>query len=193
MFENNPLLSRILAIGLLILALYGLAFELAVPVFQAREAARRDVERLHGLATEYERRRPDIPAMKRQLAALRDFRPSQNLYLAGKNATLAGARLQSRIKSLTEAAGGQLISTQTFQRKEKDQVLQIAVRVQMTSSIGVIRQVFHSLEAGRPFLTIDNVTIMAARTAREGIREQDADLLTVRYDAIGYQRDEAAQ
>lgn len=193
MFENNPLLSRILAVGLLILALYGLMFEIAAPVIKAREAAYRDVERLRELAAEYEKRRPNIPALKQRLAGLRDTRASQDLYLTGKNATLVGARLQSRIKSLTEAAGGRLVSTQTFQRQEKDQVSQVAVRVQMTSSIGVIRQVFHSLEGGHPFLRIDNVTIRAPRTAYKRGRQQQADLLMVRYDVIGYLRNEAVR
>ena len=192
MFSDNPILSRMMAIALLIAVIAGVWAGLAAPIIDQNRSQKAEIERANRLIMGFEPRREDIGALKRQLAALRNDPTSSGAYFTARNTTLAAAKLQSRIKTLTEAAGARLRSTQVLTGEGgKDGPERITVRATMVGSVEAIRSVFHTLEAGQPFVFLDEVSITAPPIRKSSRRRgrtkiKNVGLLTVRYSAYGF-------
>ena len=191
MFADNPVLSRTLAVLLLVVVVASVWILLIAPVIDQRATYKAEIEGSKRLIAAFERRRENIGALRHEISALRNDRTSQAAYFTARNATLAAAKLQSRIKALTEAAGATLSSSQVLTTDDdKSELQRVTVRVHMVGPVEAVRSIFHTLESGKPNIFLDNVTI-SANTARRMIRrrvnrQDTTGLLTVRYEAYGF-------
>lgn len=186
-------MSRTLALALLALGAILLVFGVIDPLLAMKRDYGAAIERSQRLLDGYRTRQADVRSLTAELASLRSDQPSKRTYLVATNATLAGAQLQSHLKTVVEAAGGELVTTQIIERQNAGGSPQITVRAQMTGSIGALRQIFHRLESEHPLLFIDNVTIHApdapnavADPMRGRMVGTGADRLSVGYDIYGY-------
>lgn len=132
--------------------------------------------------------RPHLQARREQL--LQD--PiSQGAYLSGESEALVAANLQNRIKTIIEANGGSLASTQILQSGDEDGFRLVTVRVRMTADNDAASRTFYALEADPPYLFIDNIDI-SSRQARRRRRNQSETTenveLNINYDVYGYMR-----
>lgn len=192
MFADNPVLSRTLAILLLAVVVASVWILLIAPVIDQRATYKAEIEGAKRLITAFEGRREKIGALKHEISALRNDRTRQAAYFTARNATLAAAKLQSRIKALTQAAGAALTSSQVLTTDDdKSELQRVIVRVHMVGSVEAVRSIFHTLESGKPNVFLDNVTISAnraRRTLRRRVnnRQDTTGLLTVRYEAYGF-------
>ena len=191
MFADNPILSRTLAILLLAVVVASVWILLIAPVIDKRAAYKAEIEGAKRLIIAFEKRRENIGLLEREISALRNDRTSQAAYFTARNATLAAAKLQSKIKTLTQASGATLTSSQVLTADDdKSELQRIIVRVHMVGTIEAVRSIFHTLESGKPNVFLDNVTVSAnasRRTLRRQVNEQDTTgLLTVRYEAYGF-------
>lgn len=192
MFAGSPALSRAMALSLLVLVLAGAWVLLIKPVIDQRAFYKADIQRSQRLIAAFESRREDVGVLKHQLGAMRRNPTGRAAYFSARNATLAAAKLQSRIKALTRAAGAALTSSQVIARNDdKGDLERVTVRAHMVGSIEAVRSVFHALEAGQPHVLIDNVTISASpvrktNRRRRGQQRAAVGLLTVRYEAYGF-------
>lgn len=191
MFSDNPILSRTLAVLLLGVVLASVWILLITPVIDQRASYKDEIARAQRLITAFEARQERIDVLKRQLTTLRNDRTSKSAYFTARNSTLAAAKLQSRIKTLTQAAGAGLTSSQVLTSDDsKGELQRVTVRAHMVGSIEAVRSVFHTLETGQPYVFLDNVTISAGnprRTSRRRTRQPSNDgRLTVRYEAYGF-------
>jgi general secretion pathway protein M len=123
-----------------------------------------------------------------QLAELRQAQSSQSGFLQGANESLATAQLQNRIKSLVEAGGGELRSTQVLPVRDEGKFRRIIVRGQMATNTTAMQHIFYEIESASPYLILDNIDIRARPTP--GIKEDSPQdtLLDVRFDIYGYIR-----
>lgn len=191
MFVGSPFLSRAMAVSLLVLALAGIWMLLVAPVIDKRASYKADIERSQRLIAAFGARRENVKLLKAQLVSMRRNPAGRTAYFAARNSTLAAAKLQSRIKALTRAAGAALTSSQVITRdNDKGELKRVTVRAHMVGSIEAVRSVFHALEAGQPYVLIDNVTISAnpvrRSNRRRGSQQNTMGLLTVRYEAYGF-------
>jgi general secretion pathway protein M len=191
MFSDNPVLSRALAILLLAVVATSVWILLIAPVINQRASYKADIDRAQRLIAAFDDRQENIGALKREIAALRSDRSSKTAYFTARNSTLAAAKLQSRIKALTQAAGAGLTSSQVLTTNDtKSDLQRVIVRAHMVGTIDAVRSVFHTLESGQPHIFLDNVTISAKpsrRNSRRRTKVPDATgLLTVRYEAYGF-------
>ena len=191
MFSDNPVLSRTLAI-LLLAVVVACAWSLLIaPVIDQRASYKADIDRAQRLIAAFEARGEKIAALKRDITALRNDRTRKTAYFTARNSTLAAAKLQSLIKALTQAAGAGLTSSQVLTTDDKKSALQrVTVRAHMVGSIEAVRSIFHTLEAGLPYIFLDNVTISTSpsrrRSRRRTNRQNATGRLTVRYEAYGF-------
>jgi hypothetical protein len=192
MFSGNPILSRTMAFLLFFLVVAGAWMLLITPITDQRAMYKADIERSQRLIAAFQSRREDVGVLKRQLEAMRRNPTGRAAYFTARNTTLAAAKLQSRIKALTRAAGAALTSSQVIAREdEKSDLKRVTVRAHMVGSIEAVRSVFHALESGQPYVLIDNVTISAnparrSSNRRRGRPQNNVGLLTVRYEAYGF-------
>jgi general secretion pathway protein M len=191
MFTDNPILSRTLALLLLAIMIATAWVLLIEPVINQKATYKAEIDNATRLIGAFESRQETIGALRREINALRNDRSRKAAYFTARSATLAAAKLQSRIKSLTQAAGAGLTSSQVLTAKDrKNELERVTVRAHMVGSIEAVRSVFHTLEVGQPYIFLDNVTISThtpRRTGRNRSRAKSKEgLLTVRYEAYGF-------
>jgi general secretion pathway protein M len=134
----------------------------------------------------YRRAAAELPRRQAELAALRERRGTVAGFLAGGNDAVVAAQLQNRIRGLVEQARGELKSTQVLPGEDEGAVRRIAVRGQLTGTLGAVQRVLYALESGSPLLFVDNLSIHAD-LAEESYRGQGLDpTLDVTLDVYGY-------
>lgn len=195
MFRDSPFLSRLIAVALLVCVVAAIGVVIVEPLAAKRAKQAEEISRNEELIKRFSERRTDLAALRARLKALQKAPETKTAYLSARNATLGAAQLQSRIKALTKASGASLVSTQVLSNDgDKDaKFLRVTVRANMTAKVAALRQIFYALEAGRPYLFIDNVSITNARSRRlRRVRSRGRQparptgVLTVRYDVYSY-------
>ncbi len=150
-------------------------------IAQAREALGR-----------YQRIARSREAFEQRLEELRVRQSASGVYLSGSTDALAGAELQELVNKTVEAGGGRQRSVQILPVKTDGEFRRVGVRVQMTATVAQLARVLYALEAGPPYLFVDNLDIRNRRARRRRNRPIEMDpTLLIRLDLSGYLRPEA--
>jgi hypothetical protein len=187
----SPTLRRLLAVAILIFPLTALYLLVAAPLADDYAATTDRIARLTALRDGYRRLADRVGSERAQLQALKERQAGQNGFLVAPNATLLAADLQNRVKSLVDAARGELQSTEVLpvQDVEEGKFRRIAVRGRMILTVPAARQVLYGLEASAPLLFIDNLDLHAqAVELRRAWSPEDEMRLDVAFDVYGYAR-----
>jgi general secretion pathway protein M len=97
--------------------------------------------------------------------------PAGSPFLEGTTVTLASAALLQRITTAITQAGGSVVSSEVepqAQRPRDDYVK--ATATYEVTQVAALQQLLHDLEAGMPFLFIDQLVVEAAPSSDKGER-----------------------
>jgi general secretion pathway protein M len=181
-----PQASRIAAIAILIslmIALYGIVL---MPVMEDYRQTRQSIGQSTALLERYHRIARALPSLEAQLAALKQRQGAKDGFFAGNTDTLIAAQLQGRVRSAVESAHGELKSTQVLPTQDDGKLRRVAVRGQVTSSLGSIQHILYELEAASPFLFIDNLNMRVRAVDRRLESSDQEPILDIRFDVYGY-------
>jgi general secretion pathway protein M len=188
MIRLSPPMSRFAALALLALAV-ALVYALLVrPLADAYVGQRDAIAEQQDLLDRYRRFAAARADLAEALEALRNDRSAQEGYLQGENETLVAAQLQNRIRSVVQATGAKLSSTQVLQGADEQGFRRISVRVSMACSIADLQKIFHQLEGGRPYLFLDNIDISGEQARRRPGDPAAREDLNVSFDVFGFIR-----
>ncbi|WP_240342378.1 type II secretion system protein GspM [Methylococcus sp. EFPC2] len=128
-----------------------------------------------------------------RLEEIRQQGQQEERFFARDTTALASADLQTLIKQTVTDAGGELISTQVIPERKEEQFSRVAVKVRMTGSTPVLRQVLHAFEANTPILFVENLNIRPIRVGQPFSpggkpAAKATDKLSVDFDVVGYMR-----
>ena len=127
-----------------------------------------------------------------RLEEIKNQGKTEGRLIARDTAALASADLQTLIKEAVNRAGGELFSTQVIPEHKEEQFTRVAVKLRMTGSTQVLRDVLHAFESGHPILFVDNLNIRPIRISQPALPGRKpskvADKLSVDFDVIGYIR-----
>jgi hypothetical protein len=185
------LASRAIALILLIGAIAVPYVFIVQPLIEKHREYRDTIAQFQDQLLRYRRIAADRPRLQTRYEQLQRDPISQGAYLSGESEALVAANLQNRIKTVIEANGGRLASTQILQSGDEDGFRVVTIRVRMSADIDAASKTFYALEAGQPFLFVDGVDI-SSRQARRRRRNQktvpeNVDL-SINYDVYGYMR-----
>ena len=185
----SPPVRRGLAVAILLVLVAALYFGVVQPLADSYLADRQKIAQLKDAVARYRRAAEELPARQAELAALARDPASAAGFLEGTNDTLMAAQIQNRIKSLSDSAKVDLRTSQVLPSAEEGKLKRIAVREQVTGTIGGILAVFHGLEAGAaPSLFLDNLSMRTRPVAtRPNTPAADA-VIDVQFDVYGYTR-----
>ncbi|WP_051302553.1 type II secretion system protein GspM [Sedimenticola selenatireducens] len=112
-------------------------------------------------------------------------------YLRGSTPALTGAELQQKIKTMVEATGGQLLSTQlVLPSGEEARVPKVSVKVRMIGDTADLLKTLYAIESSRPILFVEDVAVRSARKRPSELSE----MLNINLTVVGYMHQgEAAQ
>lgn len=104
--------------------------------------------------------------------------------------SLASASLQKKIKQIVEGSEGEISSTQVLPHKEEDELVRIAVKVRLVGSMEMLRNILFKIQAEKPLMSIDNITIIPKRGRRNRkTREiEETGLITITLEVSSYMR-----
>ena len=104
------------------------------------------------------------PKMLKAVETLKE-RDTKKFFLKGATPALASAELQDVVKSVVEANGGRVLSTQAIQHKDDGSYRQVTTMVQLSLNIQSLRKVLYTLESREPYLFIDNLKVSSLMLA----------------------------
>lgn len=119
--------------------------------------AERLLDRLHNL----QRLTTARPELEKAIQSIRDDQRTAAYFLPPAPPALAAADLQQRVKSLVEAAGGNLLSVQALPVVEEGGVVRVAVSVTVQGDVSLLQKTLHGLESQVPLLFVDNLEVSA--------------------------------
>lgn len=174
--------SRLAAIGLLLLTLALFHALILRPFARSWHAAVAGIEDARALAAGYARTAAARPRYEEQAAALRAERPNPEWFLIGETDALAAAALQDRIGGLALAAGAELRSIQTASAVDEGGMPRIGATVELAAKTASLLRFAHAIESGVPYLFI-TVAEAIADPGQGGIEDPG---LIVRLEISGY-------
>lgn len=195
MLQPGSVLSRTVAIALLAIALLAGYRMIMAPVLNAFRDGKARIEQAEELLQRYEALAQQRPLLNDRLAEQEERAASAAGYLQGPSDALAAAELQDRVKSVIEAAGGELRSTQILPAEQPEADLGVrrtTLRVHFVVTIEGLEESLYELETGQPYLVIDDVTVRQERVRRRRSEPRAQPMLDVSLQLFGYLREEPA-
>ena len=180
--------SRLSAVGILILALVLGYLVLIYPLMQIKQEYQDEVDNLRFKLQKLQQVAGGRESLTQRLENIRELARQNDAFLPTNTAALASADLQTRIKQVVSEAGGELTSTQVIPERNEENAVRVGVKIRMTGSSEVLRQVLQNFESKKPYLFVENLNIRPIRMPRNP-RDKNPiieDRLSVDFDVSGY-------
>lgn len=188
--QMQPRERRMVAVGLLLAVIIVFLMLVVMPAFQWFSQARDSVadtsfrlERLQAAAAQ-------LPQLRAEVRALESALDRQDLTQRESSESLASAALQQRVSAIIEAHGGNTQSTRVQSAVEVDGLQRIGLRIQMQAETSALAEILAALEAARPLLFVDRISVSAQREADRQRRYAYHGLTEVNLEVSAYWRSE---
>lgn len=182
----TPSVRRIGAVAILFALALIVWNGVARPIVSTWQSDNREIGRMQTLIVRYRDLAQTEPALEKQLKALQHANATSRAFLAGGNANLILARLQSDVKGVVEAHHGQVHSVQALPVGDEAGFKKLGVRFEITTTLEDLTQIFYAIETQSPTLFLDNINIQASQALAPN--PSATTPLTVQYDVFGYTR-----
>jgi general secretion pathway protein M len=152
---SSPLLATVAYVGLVVVLLFTVVTSISDLIDQRGEvaASANMLEQLEGHRTGAKR---NVPG---------ETMPSGSAYLEGATVTIAGASLLQRVASAVSKFGGNVLSTQLDVQSPSSKPGFLSMVASCEIEQPQLQQLLYDLEAGMPFLFIDQLVIQTPATA----------------------------
>ncbi len=160
-FVTSPLLAAVAYGGLLFALLFTVIVSLADVLGQRAEVAASAamLEQLEGRRPAAVRGQPTEVSM-----------PSGSAFLEGATVTVAGAALIQRVAGAVTKLGGNVLSTQVELKGTQSKAGFLSILASCEIDQVELQQLLYDLEAGMPFLFIDQLVVQAPSTLNGKLR-----------------------
>lgn len=167
-----------------------LYFAVLAPLIGLTGKTREEAEDLAFRLQRLQRVAGEKDGLLRRLDKIKAESRKEENFLPRNTASLASAELQTQIKDIVGLAGGELTSTQVIPEQDESGFTRVAIKVRMSGSTPVLRNVLHRIESAQPFLFVENLNIRPIRMPRNPTVKNPAipDRLSIDFDVIGYMR-----
>lgn len=155
----------------------------AVLAFRAQSEDTRQA--LHQLAV-YRAEAGIRPALERELKEARQRLSSVPGQIAGTNAPLAQAALQSDVKALVDRNGGNIVSAQIVPTTKTDGFETISVQYDLVVPVTRLSDLMYAIESHTPYLFIDGASISMPQIWQPGDAQAAEPKVEVRWTIHGY-------
>lgn len=159
--------QRLLALAILILVVGIVVSITLLPVWSAHRHYSQTIASLEGRLEQLQRAAAIGANLQPQYQQLKKLQASDQHYLKSASEALASAELQRLVKGISQAKKVEVLSMQPMPAVREEDVTRCALKVRMRGDLENILQMFHSLEAGTPFLFLDKVSIRNIRSRRD--------------------------
>ena len=187
--------QRLGALALLLLVVIGTFYLVVDHVLVARYRFYRErLEQQQGRLEQLERMAASREPIQQLIAKIQQDRNITAQYLSQSAPPLAAADLQQRVKTVVEAAGGTLRSTQALPPVEEGNAVKVAVNATVSGDTEILQKILYDLESQTPLLFVDNLEV-SARAVRQRLPNgrlagYSRVQLNIQFEISGYLRKE---
>jgi hypothetical protein len=154
---------RILAVGILFTLLILLSVLVIVPLVQRAATAYQTVGDWSFRVERLQATLAQLPDLRARVAALEAAGAQQDLVAREPSESLAAARLQQRFNEIVSRHQGELQSTRVQAAVADGDIYRISMRAQMRGDSATLAAILADLEADRPLLFVDSLSVQAQR------------------------------
>lgn len=186
--QENGRLTAILILVIVLIAIYMIGFHW---FFQRHAAYAGQIDDLRDQLARFEAVAAQRDALQGQLAAIRESREDEDLFLAEDNFNEAAAAMADRLGRMVETQADescQIVSRQPVRPRVQERFQRVTVNVRMRCHGEDLLQILYRLESEVPMVLVDDVNVLRPR-ARRSSRNSDSEVmqpLDVRFNMSGY-------
>ena len=178
--------QRLLALGLLLVAIAAAWAMVIEPVADAFADQRDAIAQSHQLLAAYTRRIALRPAIEAKLAQLQQHETTATGLIGGASAELAAANIQNVVKALVESEDGQVHSAQNLAPVTADGFQRIEIQYDVSLPMTRLKSVAYRIETSMPFLFLDGIDMRAPESWQSPGLQLDPPNLEIRWTVRGY-------
>lgn len=194
--QQQAALALLLLVALLAISL------IIIPLFSLFWHQGERLKQLENQLDRYQTLSGQLEQTEKQLQQLRASTPDDKLYLPEQRPALAQAWLQQHLNRQVAQSGGQLVSIQNAPSASDGPLPEVMLQVHLRGDLNELVPLIHALESGTPALFIEELVITATPrrptirnnrvvVRRQSARVQEVPSLDVRFNLLGYTRQEA--
>jgi general secretion pathway protein M len=179
--------ARLLAVALVVIPVL-LVYQIALrPLLAGYWAVGDKIEGLEDDVVRYQQLLAQRPALERTIEQLEAEHPIAPYLLEGSNAALAAANLQRRLQEIAAEHGARVVSVQVQTTEKEGPLERVSIQARLQADSPGFRDTLYDLEAGKPYLFIDSLSINVRPTARRS----EEDMMEIRLTLVGYRAPDA--
>jgi general secretion pathway protein M len=184
--------GRLIALALLLLPLALLVRAAVVPAWQAYASQGQRIETAREQLERFQRLAAQLPKMREQAAFLKDQDLLTPFLISASNDALAAAEVQQRLKDIALAQQGRILSTRVLKGTTDGPFERVVVNARLQIPLEGLQTLLYEIETGRPYLFIEDLSVMD-RPRRRGRRVQQDSHLETRLTLFGLRRPQSAE
>ena len=154
----SPSRQRTLAAVLLVVAIVAALSLLLLPLMLLHKHYDDTIAALTDRLERYRRVAAQAPEYRKALEGMRE-RDGRRFFLKNTAPNLAGAELQELVRAAIESNGGRITTSQNQVPRDEGRFRQIGVSVQFFASTPALQKILFAIEAGPPYLLVENMTL----------------------------------
>ena len=186
MSEAGTSRSRLLALGILLIAVAAAWLLVIEPIAGAFEAQDEDIAQSHRMLAAYERRIALRPVIEAKLANIRARQTASTGGVEGASAELAAATIQNLVKTLIESQRGEVRSAQNLPPVSAGGFQRIDIQYDAAIPMTRLKDTVYRIETSTPYLFLDSVDLRAPEGWQIGPYSTEPPNLEVRWVVHGY-------
>ena len=188
----SPAISRVAAFTLLAFVCWAAGTLVAAPLIESIERDRASAAHARMLLARYGRLEADVPALQRQLAALRDS-ASAKAFLPDAASGLRVAEMQGALAKMASAAGAALRSSRTLPQTAEEGFASLGVELDLVASASVLAGLLHAIETAEPMILVDRLAVQVPENGAGAKTADGEPQLNVSLRVISYARSAAVR
>jgi general secretion pathway protein M len=157
--------GRLLAVGLLLVALATVYATVAMPLFSFYDDRQMRMASERQLIAKLDRVKAELPALQTRLDRLRAAAANHEMALAGETDAIASATLQGRLEQYAKAADVTIGSSEILPAEPAGDYHRVGLRLLVNGGYPGLLQLVARIETERPPLAIDNLQIRGMQSA----------------------------
>lgn len=188
MKNSNSATSKILALSLLLIAIFLFVIMVIAPLFAKYKSTNDEIASIQYRIAQYKKISDKSKGLSSKLEQIHSFNEDQQYYFSADKPALVSAQLQGVLKEVLIRQGAKIISTQPVTGANIDD-RQVKIAVHCRADIVSLRKLLYEIETYVPVLIIDKINI--GRGFRTTFRNQLSknntnEILDVRFDVSGF-------
>lgn len=183
---QSPLIRKTIALTLVATIVVGFWSILLTPLLVGLTDDKARIAQSRRLLERYDQLAAELPKLQERLRALTAVADDRD-FLLGNNQAVVTAELQTKVRTLVDAAGVTVRSSQTVPPHEENGFNRFALQLDLTTSPEGLRRLLYAMETATPILFAEKLSIRVPENASPRPDSDPQNKMAIHLEVAGYQ------